>query len=254
MRAIKPELLGLRHDEPLAAGVVGAWGFGEGTGSLAADAGADQHHGSITNAGNDGWGSFEVGGGVSLDGVDDYVALPSGLFLNRPAGTVLFLARSQPAGLGVQALVSDRNPSQEPFFEFGMYQTIGLILWIDDGKSEEVVLATPVSFGSWMVASAEWGPGGKRIFLNGSLAAENVSFVGGTASSGGSPALGRRINTRFLETDMALFVFWDRAIGAAAQADMAADPWRIFGQTRGCRFVSSPVGAYVRTLGSVNSS
>lgn len=253
MSVVKPELGGLRLNDPLAAGVVGAWTFGEGSSDFVADVGGGPQHGTIVNAANNGWGSFEVGRGVSLDGVNDYVSLPDGLLLNRTAGTVLFLLRAQPSGVGLHAFVSDRNPSQEPFFEFGIYQSIGLILWIDDGKSEEAVIAAPVAFGSWMLVAAEWGPAGKRIYLNGSLAAENASFVGGTASTGGSVAIGRRTNTRYLEMDIALFVMWDRAIGAAAQAEMAMDPWRMFARSSGRRFVPAPVGAYVLTMASVGA-
>jgi hypothetical protein len=62
---------------PLSNGLVGCWLFNEGAGSLANDISGYKNHGRLTNmsqnAQDSGWGGSKFGGGLGLDGVDDYI-------------------------------------------------------------------------------------------------------------------------------------------------------------------------------------
>ncbi len=62
---------------PITRGLVGLWLFNEGAGSRVADTGKG-NHGAITNVDlTSAWSGSPQGGGLILDGIDDFIDLPT---------------------------------------------------------------------------------------------------------------------------------------------------------------------------------
>jgi len=64
-------------------GLVGYWSFDEGSGNVAYDASGNNNHGTLINGPQ--WTTGKVGGGLSFDGVDDYVRIPHSASLDIDA-------------------------------------------------------------------------------------------------------------------------------------------------------------------------
>ena len=69
------------------AGLVGAWGFDEGTGTTVADASPAGNSGTISGATRTAFGRF--GGALSFDGVNDMVTIPDANSLDLTTGMTL---------------------------------------------------------------------------------------------------------------------------------------------------------------------
>jgi hypothetical protein len=64
------------------SGLVGSWSLNEGSGTFAADASGNGNHGMLVNGA--GWTAGQQGAGASLDGINDYITIPSSSSLNSP--------------------------------------------------------------------------------------------------------------------------------------------------------------------------
>jgi len=81
---------------PDTANLVGHWTFDEGAGTTAADSSAMKNNGTITGGAQ--WVAGQVGGALSFDGVDDYVAVPPAAWSTiENQVTVAFWAYGDPA-------------------------------------------------------------------------------------------------------------------------------------------------------------
>ena len=94
----------------------GWWKFDEGTGALALDWSGRGHHGTLF--GGPAWAAGYDGGGLRLDGVDDYVALP--------IGSVISALKSSTFTTWVN--FSNAGGAWQRIFDFGSGMTVNMFL------------------------------------------------------------------------------------------------------------------------------
>jgi len=66
------------------SGLVGSWSLNEGSGTFAADSSGNGNHATLVNGA--GWMTGKQGSAASMDGVNDYMSVPSSSSLNSPKG------------------------------------------------------------------------------------------------------------------------------------------------------------------------
>ena len=71
----------------ITTGLVGYWTFDEGSGTTASDSSGNNNTGTLT--GGPTWATGKIGGALSFDGVDDYIAIPGGSWVPNNKITVL---------------------------------------------------------------------------------------------------------------------------------------------------------------------
>ncbi|RLE71365.1 MAG: hypothetical protein DRJ45_03830 [Thermoprotei archaeon] len=120
-------------------GVIGAWHFDEGNGTIAHDTSGEGNDGTLyddNTTNNDGntppqWIDGKFGKGLEFDGVDDYVEVPDSASLDLPAESdeITLLAwvkfSTLPSELGDKVRLLRR----EKFFEFGVKITDKEYIW-----------------------------------------------------------------------------------------------------------------------------
>jgi hypothetical protein len=70
------------------SGLVGHWKLNETSGTTASDSSGNGNHGSVLNSGI--WTAGKIGGALSVDGVNDYVNVPSSVNYDSTTGTWAF--------------------------------------------------------------------------------------------------------------------------------------------------------------------
>lgn len=210
--------------------MVAAYAFNEGTNAVTADASGHELTGTLTNGA--GWGAGKYGAAVSLDGVDDYVALgnPAGLQLTGSMTVSAWINSTSFPGDDA-AIVSKRGLETEGGYQFDTTvdtgpRTIGFKLNNGAGGNMFRYGVTAMTAGVWYHVAGVYNAatGTMNVYLNGQL--DNGAFVG-TAdttqkNSGQNVKIGQRASGGFgfigLLDDVRIY---DRALTQAEiQTDM----------------------------------
>ncbi|MBI3413986.1 MAG: HYR domain-containing protein, partial [Verrucomicrobia bacterium] len=97
---------------PIDAGLVGYWKLDDGSGLSAVDSSGNGNTGTLLNGPT--WTSGQFGGGLSLDGVNDYVSVNNAPSLN-PSSQITLSAWIRPSNLSVSGeIISKENNSLTP--------------------------------------------------------------------------------------------------------------------------------------------
>ena len=184
---------------------------------------------------NSTWTAGEVGHDVvELDGVDQYIELPHNLMSNRPQGTTMMIFRGPL--FGAYRFFSDGNPFPDVNIE--QDKPIGKSLAFDTfhgapgtpNPVESMTVGGTFIADTWIFVGYEWGPGGKKIFVNGAIVAHRPDLVRGTREnpSSGILAIGRWDSPEFppgpqyANIGVAFFAFWSKQLGEAAHRAIQA--------------------------------
>ncbi|HYV85594.1 MAG TPA: LamG domain-containing protein [Patescibacteria group bacterium] len=179
---------------PDTSGPIGAWSFGEGSGSSTVDATGHGLTGALMNGAV--WVAGPIGTAAGLDGVDDYVEVQHATALDAYPLTVSVWVRTSTTGLS--GVVNKYLPSS-----FNGYQIFvnggNLCAWYFKDASNSVWDGTSCSLAAPGRADGQWhhvafvvDAAGGRLYVDGSLAAARAwSGSPGPASTTASLSFGR---------------------------------------------------------------
>jgi hypothetical protein len=174
----------------LPAGLVGAWGFEEGSGSQAADLSGSGNTGAL--GGGAAWtADGRYGGAVDFDGVDGWVTVPDddGLDLAGPMTMTAWvrpdvlgdwrqvLLKESGSGLGYAMYASGGSGSGP-----GGYYRIG-------GADRSVGAPGSIPVGEWTHLASSYDGAAMRLYVDGVLV-QTVDQAGAVATTGGPLRIG----------------------------------------------------------------
>lgn len=253
MPLLKPPLgAQLRRDHPLAAGLVGAWLFNEGSGNRVFDYSGNGNHGTLTNMdpATD-WVPGPSGMAVDTDGVNDYVAVP-GMPAWTAGGVTLFARVSTNSATADAYAIGGRITTESGWrgnicclicgYQVGYWNLFHRATYPTGTASESQMAATAGTFQS---VSYAWYPGwvsgaiDGNVRVNRSANAANTSAMLPTYSMN----IGAAANTAVpfggkFESVMLFGCYMPPAILTEHHADPYAmfrerRRWWMFGQTAG---------------------
>jgi hypothetical protein len=184
---------------PANSSLLGYWSFNEGGGTSASDDAGDTAPGALI--GGAGWTTGRFGAAVSLDGVNDYVALPN-VNVSGSAMTIAAWVRTSSFGTTDQRFVSKAVDGTIN----GQYWTVGayvtgqgqrrLRFWLRTGGSTSTLSASSgdVPVGTWYHVAAVYDGATMRLFLNGTQVGQVVKSGTIAANSAAAVNVGRSHN------------------------------------------------------------
>ncbi|HEV8700769.1 MAG TPA: LamG-like jellyroll fold domain-containing protein, partial [Candidatus Polarisedimenticolia bacterium] len=204
---------------------VGAWPLSEGSGTLASDASGNSFNGAL--AGGPTWIAGRIGPGLSLDGADDYVAIPHAPALDPYPITVAAWLRTTATGLHgvVNKYVPGSLNGYQIFLNGGSlcawyFRDAANYVW--DGTS--CTLATPgFNDGQWHHVALVVDAAGARLYVDGAQkAARAWTGTAGPSTTTAELALGRypSIATPYLPGAIDEVRVYNRALSASEIAGL----------------------------------
>ncbi len=181
------------YGDSLASGLAGYWRFEEDTGDQAFDSSGHANTGTLSGMDNSAWISGQIGGGLSFDGVDDYVEVDDsdGISLT---GDMTITAWVRPTDLvgynGIVGKTVKGNPS--PYDLYTVPETGAVRFSVGDGNaSQDIESGKGLTAGVWQhVAAIRSGSTG-RLYVNGSQVASGSLGVS-AVDDGGALRIGSR--------------------------------------------------------------
>jgi chitodextrinase len=175
---------------PPVSGLVAHWRLDEGGGSTAGDA-AGSYAGTLANGAQ--WTNGQIAGGVGLDGVDDYIALP-GFDVAGSALTIAAWVRSTTFSSSVdQRFVSKAagTAEQDHYWMLGQTMVAGesrLRLRLKTNGNTTTLLAASgnLPVGTWYHAAATYDGAIMRLYVNG-VEVGSLVKTGAVATSSAVP-------------------------------------------------------------------
>ena len=213
----------LDRAHPLVRGLVGWWPMNEGAGTRINDLSGFGNHGTLTS-GAKMWGS-SLGGGIYLDGTDDYALIPHSpslaivgditlsCWVNSAFGSFGMLINKGASGV--------TNPYQ--FFVFGGGGN--RIVARGNGTVEAAFYATDsgIPLSKWTHVVATMSGTTAYHYRNG-VPGGSGALSTTVADSGGALYLGRRGDGYYTQMLMAHARIYNRALSAVEVAQLYADP------------------------------
>jgi chitodextrinase len=152
---------------PAGPGLIGAYSFDQGSGTVAADSSGNGNNGTITNAT---WNTGKYGGALNFNGTNAYVSLPAlGTFYNSGFTLEAWVKKATTTRVDtgvVGSWTSDGGPMIWVDHIAGHYYltlNTGMSNYLDSG-------ATPTA-GTWQHVAATYDGSTARFYLNGTLVA-----------------------------------------------------------------------------------
>jgi glucose/arabinose dehydrogenase/PKD repeat protein len=174
-------------------GLVAAWSFDEASGSTAGDSSGNGNTATLVNGVARTPG--RSGGGLTFDGVDDYLNVPSSPSLDI-SGTGLTLRLSiKPASGGGDAAVLSKSWSASmtsPFYQYGLELTGGTVPHLIVGTSTGILDASmsgALATNTWSDLAISYDGVQAQFYVNGSLV-NSVLMTGSITARGTSLHLG----------------------------------------------------------------
>jgi fibronectin type 3 domain-containing protein len=208
---------------PPPTGLVGAWGFDEGSGTGAADKSGNNNNGTLSNATWSTTGKY--GNALSFNGSNAFVSVPDSNSLDVTTGvTVEGWVRPSGLGAGFQTLLVKEQPGN---LVFGLYANSDTnrpqsqVVTASGPKLLDGTAALPA--GLWTHVAFTYDGTTQRLFVNGTQTAS--SAVSGAISTSTSPVKigGNAIWPEWFNGLIDEVRIYDRALTAAQiQADMNA--------------------------------
>lgn len=110
---------------PSRNGLVAHWAFGEGSGITAKDSSGSGNSGALANGPV--WGAGKMGGGLTFDGVDDYVTVSDSDSLDLPGDFTVTLWAKRSSGV-VDFILSKKSTAYTQFDGWMFYASSGTYL------------------------------------------------------------------------------------------------------------------------------
>jgi len=159
------------------AGLVGHWKLDDGSGTVAADATGNGRNGTLLNGPT--WVEGYLGGALKFAGNSQKVDIPYSAALNPiDEFTISVWANVDPTGTSHRSPITSRDD----------YPQRGYILYVEPGNTWQFWSGTgagwhttagpAVTFDEWTLVTASYAGGQKKLYINGSLAAENAAAFG----------------------------------------------------------------------------
>ena len=225
--SVKPTNPVVNHSHPLARGLVGAWAFEDGGGSVLRDVAGRGHNGTLTNMdpATD-WVVSQHGGALDFDGSDDYVSVDSPLDWG---GAVSFYCRAMMTAQG------DGSGSGHDIFLLEVVSGSDmLIFYFNDGVELRLLSINTGSIDAQYTTALDDGkfhdlafvvqPGDyARVYIDGVMAVEDSTP--GTMSYSSTPTVffgGEDDVDRGWDGQISDIRLWNRALSAGEIAGMYA--------------------------------
>ena len=172
-RALSPDEVQKLYD--YAPGPVGYWKLDESTGTVANDSSGNNNTGTLTNGPT--WTQGKVGGGVNLDGTNDYIAIPDSNSLDTTSGVTLAGWVKFNGLAEYQNIIAKRGADGSPsnyFLRTGGSLSGGDTNQIQFGYHNGgyyIVATTTANLvtNQWYYVSATHDDSGEKIFINGTI-------------------------------------------------------------------------------------
>lgn len=227
---VKPPAPVLNGSHPLAANLIGAWLFNEGSGGSVEDLSTRNNNMTLVNVDPGDWVQDATGWRVDFDGASELAQSAADIFNNADlASGSVFLVGSLPPGAAVNRFLF----SIEGFVNILM-RTGGVLGGHSDGSgTDKVVGATPVNNSTRFDALLTWATNTRiNLYLNGVAdsaqgtpsAAPNVEATAGRATA---IAANFGAASHIAMSAYTCYVF-NKELSAAEAAELHADPWAMF--------------------------
>ena len=134
-------------------------------------------------------GQSEMQGGVS----SKYVALPAGVFSGMTKGTVMIYCALRTANrriLTTQNTAAVSGPYLTIHFLTGLPTTLTFATHNGVGAESIIEAVSVFAVNVWHLIGCQWGPQGKKLYLDGAISAEDSTKVAVPSGTLGSPAIG----------------------------------------------------------------
>lgn len=208
------------------SGPKAAWGFEEGSGSVAADSSGNNNSGTLLDS--PAWVTGRIGGGLSFDGVDDGVQVPDAASLDFTTGVTMsawIRMSNQPDNAAVLIKESTATGWSYALY-FNNSHWLKAYVRLADGY-HYAQLTEPLPLDEWLYVAATFDGTTIRLFVNGeesatesasgSIVTSNESLWLGVDQNGGDRFAGEIDELRL----------YDRALSQSEiinDATLAADP------------------------------
>jgi glucose/arabinose dehydrogenase/PKD repeat protein len=205
------------------AGLAGAWGFDETSGTAAVDASGNGNAGTINGATRTTSGKF--GSALSFDGANDIVSVPDSNSLDLTTGATISAWVNPSALAGAWRTAVFKQQAGQ--LTYGMYagtdtQRPSGNLYPSGGGEQIVSGPSALPLNTWSHMAMTWDGNTQRLYINGSEVANRV--VGGTLVNGAGPLQfgGNGIWPEWFAGRLDEVRVYSRALSAAdVQADMS---------------------------------
>jgi hypothetical protein len=160
-------------------GLVGEWGFNEGTGSAVADSSGQGNNGLVEGPA---WAPGFYGTGLRFDGINDWVTVNASASLNLTTGLTLEAWVNPTAAAAWRAVAVKEQPGG---LNYGLYSSTNNGLpqgVVNQGGDRNATGQTPVPFNTWTHLAVTLDNGLLNLYVNGTLAASQ-SAPGNITSS-----------------------------------------------------------------------
>ncbi|MFH1230652.1 MAG: LamG domain-containing protein [Planctomycetota bacterium] len=153
-------------EDTMTRGLVGYWGFEEGSGTVAHDASDYGNNGVASST----WATGKVGGAAQFDGVDDYVNVPHSNSL-EPVNSVTFEAWVKRNGDNGswQGILSKSDFSPNGGYHFGIQNNQNVLMYLYVGGTWVGQEVGPVPDNEWAHIVGTYDGAMIKIYINGTL-------------------------------------------------------------------------------------
>jgi len=207
------------------SGLVGAWGFNEGSGTTTADASGNSNTASLVNGPS--WVAGKHGNAVSLDGVNDYLPVPNSPSLDVSGNALTLSAWLNPASIPGDSVVLGKFwglTMSSPYYQYGFELDEGTMPDFYVGTTAGVTrgsMGSALPLGQWSHVALVFNGTQAQFYVNGALVATRPVTASITAR-GNQLRIGADANTQqFYKGTIDDLRIYKRALTASeVQADL----------------------------------
>ena len=211
------------------SGLVGAWGFNEGSGTTAADASGNDNTATLANGVS--WVGGKHGAAVGLDGVNDYMPVPNSASLDVSGSALTVSAWLNPSSIFGDSVVLGKFwglSMSSPYYQYGLELDGGTVPHFYVGTAGGLTggaMGSGLPLGQWSHVAVVFSGTQAQFFVNGGLVATRPVAASMTAR-GNQLRIGADANTQqFYKGAIDDLRIYKRALTASeVQADMNAGP------------------------------
>lgn len=225
----KPAAPVLNTGDPLAASLIAAWLFSEGSGNSIDDHSTRNNALTLQNAEAGDWVQDAVGWRVDFDGSNEYAKSANDIFNNADVDVAsVFFVCSLPAGAAIGRVLF----SIEGFVVLVLRAGSVMAGWSDGSGADRVLGATPVNTNTPLTIGLAWATNQRiNLYING--VADSAQGVPSAAPNVDSQSRDTAVGSFFGgSSPIACSVYSALVFGSELQAaDFAAlhaSPWRMF--------------------------
>jgi len=220
----------LNPAHPLSRGLVGYWLFNEGAGSRANDISGYGNHGTLKNmlpnVQGSGWGGSKFGGGLQVDGVNDYVDCGNGDSLNiTDAISVEAWVKVLSNGYVTRGGIFSRLATSSPWNGYVFDYSLG-----NDGKLSFFNAGSGWMYSDGNISDGQWhhcvvaGSGTSGAFYIDGQQSGTFTF-GNAGSYLGDAFIGKNYDDYYFDGSIDSVRIYNRALAAAEVQQLYHDPF-----------------------------